>query len=719
MLYARSVFLLSLAALTTGCMVPRDGVQNFPLSKVVKEKDRMRVAYQEFLHFQDCDELFLEFGYDTTRITREGEPRTEAEQAFDRCKTTTPDESGSEFPRPALAVALSGGGTRSASFSVGALKALDEEQYLDNTNTISSVSGGSYAHYWFLMQRYFQYLNAEQISATSYESLADQLRSTSDRGFNSLASFCSQLTNTETRNHTMDDIFRTHAETPVNGSYVFQEHLSNQSDIVNYSESVPIQYLETTGLIASHVGLLPFYWVTDGLLDTNAFNGSVLTNAYRKGLERTYGFSPNMEFDSYYDYFDHAPEQFHNAMNGRILRWRENARAVNLNFRELRHYMAVYNTCVSELQDQGTTLPRQPLPIINATVKPDFSFFQNPDYRDMHALEKLVYSMSPIEYGSELEGYQFDSYLFMPISFSKAVAVSGAAADENARQSNWATDSLLRVFNLNLGYDIRNPRTQYGYLGSAWFWASKAVNGIPLGFMIPQDSKPTIHISDGGGSENLGAFSLVRRGVKRIIIVDGEHDSGYNFDGLKRLQANLKGNYHIKMDCFSYRDGKPTDCPLSSEFINETASPVMRMKIYAPWDRHFTEALSEVLYIKLSINRDMADKECTPSLAEYRKTDVDLSDLKYPCTVYRFYKNDRDGRDGQFPHNTTADIWYEKEQYEAYRDLGYHVTKLALREMRTNPIYNSWNLESIQRDNQLRKNYVDAMLQQQAVRQAN
>ena len=47
-------------------------------------------------------------------------------------------------------LALSGGGIRSASFSIGVMKALYEKGLLNDIDVISSVSGGGYASYWLL-----------------------------------------------------------------------------------------------------------------------------------------------------------------------------------------------------------------------------------------------------------------------------------------------------------------------------------------------------------------------------------------------------------------------------------------------------------------------------------------------------------------------------------------------------------------------------------------
>jgi hypothetical protein len=57
--------------------------------------------------------------------------------------------------RPPLGVALSGGGTKAASFSMGVLAGLADQELLDKTNFISSVSGGGFAAYFYFSHRVF------------------------------------------------------------------------------------------------------------------------------------------------------------------------------------------------------------------------------------------------------------------------------------------------------------------------------------------------------------------------------------------------------------------------------------------------------------------------------------------------------------------------------------------------------------------------------------
>jgi len=55
---------------------------------------------------------------------------------------------------PETCLCLSGGGIRSAAFSIGVLKALHQKGMLDKIDIISGVSGGSFALSWYYLQQY-------------------------------------------------------------------------------------------------------------------------------------------------------------------------------------------------------------------------------------------------------------------------------------------------------------------------------------------------------------------------------------------------------------------------------------------------------------------------------------------------------------------------------------------------------------------------------------
>src|SRR5205814_576533 len=53
---------------------------------------------------------------------------------------------------PALGIALSGGGMRAATFTLGVLHGLAKLEILEKVDAISSVSGGGYALSWYYVQ---------------------------------------------------------------------------------------------------------------------------------------------------------------------------------------------------------------------------------------------------------------------------------------------------------------------------------------------------------------------------------------------------------------------------------------------------------------------------------------------------------------------------------------------------------------------------------------
>ena len=68
---------------------------------------------------------------------------------------------------PYLGLALAGGGTKAAGFSIGVLKGLVESGQMERLDIISSVSGGSYAAYWFYARLVFDDPTFEQKQPTS------------------------------------------------------------------------------------------------------------------------------------------------------------------------------------------------------------------------------------------------------------------------------------------------------------------------------------------------------------------------------------------------------------------------------------------------------------------------------------------------------------------------------------------------------------------------
>ncbi|RUP74924.1 hypothetical protein C7Y69_21575, partial [Alteromonas sp. KS69] len=104
-----------------------------------------------------------------------------------------------------------------------------------------------------------------------------------------------------------------------------------------------------------------------------------------------------------------------------------------------------------------------------------------------------IYEFSPTQAGSDARGFNDYTDTNGPL-LSQLVAISGAATKQLLKQT--ITD--------------------------------------PTSF-----SNEDITLSDGGHSDNLGAYSLIRRGVEKVIIIDAEHDPDYKFGAYYNLQDRL------------------------------------------------------------------------------------------------------------------------------------------------------------------------------------
>ncbi|MBN4078262.1 patatin-like phospholipase family protein [Nitrospina gracilis] len=169
---------------------------------------------------------------------------------------------------PVLGLALSGGGARSASFSIGVMKALHKRGILQNVDIMSSVSGGSYALYWYYMQNLNMDLYKE-----------GKVGECSPGG---------KYTN----------IFNTDSDDSPGDSkdHRFQNHLENNSDILTIlapRESVRT-FVNWAGQVSRILTLLPMIPVNlfaNGVFDWD-LNLFPYRRYYQNGLERTYGLSP-------------------------------------------------------------------------------------------------------------------------------------------------------------------------------------------------------------------------------------------------------------------------------------------------------------------------------------------------------------------------------------------------------------------------------------------
>jgi len=509
-----------------------------------------------------------------------------------------------------LGIAISGGGTRSASFSMGVLKALNETGVLENVDVISGVSGGAYTTYWYFMQQYYQ----------------KQSKGNSNDFFR--RSYDAQMTNLDSLNESR-----------------YQYTLENSSDILSFKKQPGIinsikNSLTLTGQLSLHALSVPVHVTTNLLWDWD-WNIAPFQYFYRHGLERTYGFAP----------IDYTLNNFVNEPDGRIFGI-PNTAAKPITLAE----MGVF---LEQVKANDNSRKKLPYFIINTTGR------HGQYYRDKRYIDE-IFEFTPWSCGSDLFGYvQYNSLgatCADEVTFSKATAVSGAAVDgqyysldtegQLSEPFAWSLGhnivaSLMEVLNLDLGIYIDN----YKFLNNNRYaklhdWGHKILpfpfhkvhDKFLAGNKVNDNDSTSIFLSDGGHSENLGLLSLLKRKVKQIIVIDGSQDIKSLFSAakyIKHIVSQVGHSFkltHINNKPINVYDATPNEAVLTGEVI------------YSDYQR------SKIIYIKLS--------------AKTSKT----SPFPYAHSIENYMNNHP-----VFPHESTADVFYSSEQFRAYRDLGYEI----------------------------------------------
>jgi hypothetical protein len=253
------------------------------------------------------------------------------------------------------------------------------------------------------------------------------------------------------------------------------------------------------------------------------------------------------------------------------------------------------------------------------------------------------------------------------INISSAVAISGAAASPNwGYHTNPATAFLMTMFDVRLGWWIRNPRKLMGLAG-----ASPLVRGhltdratprfAPIQLVkellgMTDDTSDYVYLSDGGHFDNMGLYELVRRRCYRILICDGEEDEKYVFEGLGNSIRKCRIDFGVEITLSNVKDIRldPTSNYSHAHFATGTI-------LYPEQGGHTPSREGTILYLKLSLT----------GTNSYTRGSEDPRPLSAEPADILNYKLQHD----TFPHDTTLNQWFTESQFESYRRLGAHVVE--------------------------------------------
>jgi len=228
-------------------------------------------------------------------------------------------------------------------------------------------------------------------------------------------------------------------------------------------------------------------------------------------------------------------------------------------------------------------------------------------------------------------------------------AISGAAASPNmGYHSSPAVTFLLAVFNLRLGRWCGNTAVHPRWKETGPRNALRYLFAELLG--DTHEASPFIYLSDGGHFENLGLYELVRRRCKRIVLSDASADPGFQGDDLANAVAKCRVDLGVTVTFDS--ENRFTERMRPDEKTGLVKASFLKGTIdYGPG-----ETPGELFYLKASLVSDL---------------DVDIGN--YAAT----HKT--------FPHETTADQFFDETQFESYLRLGNRLGALLAAEWRRPP----------------------------------
>ncbi len=239
------------------------------------------------------------------------------------------------------------------------------------------------------------------------------------------------------------------------------------------------------------------------------------------------------------------------------------------------------------------------------------------------------------------------------IALGTAMAISGAAASPNmGYYTSPATALFMTLFDVRLGWWMGNSRFKEAWKSAGPSW------GLSYLFseLVAQSdaNRRYVYLSDGGHFENLAVYELIRRHCRVIVACDADCDGQYDFENLLGLIEKARSDFGARI-AIDFSKIRPLEGKRESK-CNFVAGEIF----YNPRD---SNDQGKFFYIKTSLPP--------------RQPSKDVNQDALPDDVWRYAEKHK-----TFPHQTTADQWFDELQFESYRALGEQIGLAAAAEIR-------------------------------------
>jgi hypothetical protein len=149
------------------------------------------------------------------------------------------------------------------------------------------------------------------------------------------------------------------------------------------------------------------------------------------------------------------------------------------------------------------------------------------------------------------------------------------------------------------------------------------------------DTSSYVHLSDGGHFENTGAYELIRRRCRYVVVVDAAEDPTDASENLANLVEKVRTDFGIPIEI--------NTTPLRKD-ANGLSTWHCAVGAIQYDDVDGSGVIGTLLFIRSSLTGD---------------EDADIRNYAINNPI--------------FPHHSTADQFFDETQFECYRALGYHI----------------------------------------------
>jgi hypothetical protein len=282
-----------------------------------------------------------------------------------------------------------------------------------------------------------------------------------------------------------------------------------------------------------------------------------------------------------------------------------------------------------------------------------------PDQLDWQQRKAAPFIATPLHCGADRVGYRPTARYAGAddggMSLGRAMTISGAAASPNmGYHSSAPVTFVMALFNVRLGWWSPNPGRASG---RRWEMDHP---GVGLKVAVAEATgrtgvdDPFVYLSDGGHFDNLGIYEMVRRRCRRIVAVDATCDGSFKWADLLDVVRKIRVDLGIPIELPAPLPGREGE----TAKLRCIEAPIR----YSARDGSHVSQDGTLIVLKPRL----LPESDPPELAAYAAASA--------------AEGSASDDPARFPHQSTADQFFDETQFESYRLLGYTTAAQVLGE---------------------------------------